>query len=64
MEPAIYFYTDGYCDQFGGEEKENLPVKDLKELLLSVQAMPMNESNILFLDYALKNWRQRRTADR
>ena len=53
----FYFYSDGYCDQFGGEEVKKFTRKKFKELLLSIQAMPMNDQRS-FLEYALKNWRQ------
>jgi PAS domain S-box-containing protein len=54
---AFYFFTDGYCDQFGGEQKKKFNRKRFKELLLSAQAMEMSEQE-LFLSYALRNWRQ------
>jgi len=54
---AFYFYTDGYCDQFGGEDQKKFTRKRFKELLLSMQSMPMSEQRS-FLKYALKNWKQ------
>jgi PAS domain S-box-containing protein len=54
---TFYFFTDGYCDQFGGEQKKKFNRKRFKELLLSAQSMEMEEQES-FLQYALLNWRQ------
>ena len=54
---TFYFYTDGYCDQFGGEEEKKFTRKRFKELLLSIQSMPLCEQKS-FLKYALNNWKQ------
>jgi serine phosphatase RsbU (regulator of sigma subunit) len=54
---TFYFFTDGYCDQFGGELKKKFNRKRFKELLLSAQSMEMDEQES-FLQYALLNWRQ------
>lgn len=53
----IYMYTDGFTDQFGGEHDKKFNRKRLKELLVSVQDMPMEEQSG-FIDYALNNWKQ------
>jgi PAS domain S-box-containing protein len=56
-EDTFYFFTDGYCDQFGGELKKKFNRTRFKELLLSLQGMEMEEQRS-FLQYALLNWRQ------
>lgn len=56
-DDTFYFFTDGYCDQFGGEQKKKFNRKRFKELLLSAQSMEMEEQES-FLQYALLNWRQ------
>lgn len=56
-DDIFYFFTDGYCDQFGGEQKKKFNRKRFKELLLSAQSMEMDEQES-FLQYALLNWRQ------
>ena len=56
-EDTFYFFTDGYCDQFGGELKKKFNKKRFKELLMSLQGMEMEEQHS-FLQYALLNWRQ------
>ena len=54
---AYYFFTDGFCDQFGGEKKKKFNRKRFKELLLSAQDMEMSEQEA-YLQYVLKNWKQ------
>ncbi len=54
---AYYFFTDGFCDQFGGERKKKFNRKQFKELLLSAQDMEMSEQEA-YLQYVLKNWKQ------
>jgi serine phosphatase RsbU (regulator of sigma subunit) len=38
---ALYLYTDGYADQFGGLKGKKFKYKQLNELLLSVNKKPM-----------------------
>ena len=56
-DDTFYFFTDGYCDQFGGEQKKKFNRNRFKELLLAAQSMEMEEQQS-FLQYALLNWRQ------
>lgn len=56
-EDAVYLFTDGYCDQFGGDKNKKLNRKAFKELLLSISEMNADEQEA-FLEYALKNWKQ------
>lgn len=56
-DDTFYFFTDGYCDQFGGENKKKFNRKRFKELLLTAQEMEMDEQES-FLQYALLNWQQ------
>ena len=56
-DDTFYFFTDGYCDQFGGELKKKFNRKRFKELLLSANSMEMEEQES-FLQYAFLNWRQ------
>jgi serine phosphatase RsbU (regulator of sigma subunit) len=39
---AIYMFTDGYCDQFGGQKGKKFKEANLRKLLLSVHHLPMN----------------------
>jgi serine phosphatase RsbU (regulator of sigma subunit) len=40
---TIYFSTDGYADQFGGENFKKIMTAKFKELLLSIQHLSMTE---------------------
>ncbi len=42
----IYIFSDGFADQFGGDDKNKLNRKRFKELLLSLQLLPMQEQGI------------------
>jgi PAS domain S-box-containing protein len=54
---AVYLFTDGYCDQFGGDKNKKLNRRAFKELLLSISEMNGDEQEA-FLEYAFKNWKQ------
>jgi PAS domain S-box-containing protein len=54
----VYIFSDGYADQFGGEEGKKFNKKNLKDLLLSVNDMEP-EVQRSFLEYSLLNWRQK-----
>ncbi len=38
---TLYLFTDGYADQFGGEKGKKLMVARFKDILLSIQSLPM-----------------------
>lgn len=52
---TIYIFSDGFSDQFGGENDRKFKVKRFKELLLSIQDKPMQEqkNNI---EKVFENW--------
>ncbi len=52
---AIYLFSDGYADQFGGERDKKLTTKKFKDLLMSIQAIPIHEQG-LELDKFITNW--------
>ncbi len=43
---VIYIFTDGYPDQFGGDNGKKFKYKQLKELALSVNQLPMQEQKM------------------
>jgi serine phosphatase RsbU (regulator of sigma subunit) len=53
---AIYLYTDGYPDQFGGEENKKFRKKALMDLLLSVSGLDMKKQEEILLK-AHREWR-------
>jgi PAS domain S-box-containing protein len=54
----VYFFTDGFADQFGGERGKKFNKKNFKDLLLSMNDMEL-EVQRSFLEYSLLNWRQK-----
>lgn len=52
---AIYLFSDGYIDQFGGPKGKKFKYKQFQELLLSASHLPMNEQKKLFAK-TLKHW--------
>jgi len=53
---ALYMFTDGFPDQFGGEHGKKFKVKNVKELLLSVSSHPMELQQTLLNEH-FENWR-------
>jgi len=52
---AIYIYTDGYADQFGGIKGKKFKYKQLNELLLTInQTSFINQKDVL--SQTFKNW--------
>jgi serine phosphatase RsbU (regulator of sigma subunit) len=52
----IYTFTDGYVDQFGGGDQKKLKQKGLKELILQIADLPLNEQKEALHQFHL-NWR-------
>lgn len=53
---AIYVFTDGYADQFGGPKGKKFKYKQLQELLLSIQHLSMEDQKQK-LDKTIEHWR-------
>ncbi len=53
---AIYLYSDGYADQFGGPEGKKFKYRALKELLVSNWDKAMHSQELL-LDNSFENWK-------
>ena len=52
----FYLFTDGYADQFGGENGKKFMQKRFKELLASLQKYPMKEQNKI-IDETIESWK-------
>ena len=52
---CLYTFSDGYIDQFGGEQGQKFKSKRFKKLLLEIYKKPMNEQKII-LDKTIMNW--------
>ncbi|MDR1171990.1 MAG: SpoIIE family protein phosphatase [Bacteroidales bacterium] len=53
---SIYMFSDGYCDQFGGEDLKKFKKKNLKKLLSEIHTLSMTEQKKR-LKQNLDHWR-------
>ncbi len=53
---TFYLFSDGFVDQFGGEDGRKFMTKHFKQLLASIQDKPMPEQKEI-LDNTLTEWR-------
>ena len=53
---AIYLFSDGYADQFGGEGGKKFKIQPMKELILNIQEKTMEEQRSI-LDSTIEAWR-------
>jgi serine phosphatase RsbU (regulator of sigma subunit) len=53
---CIYIFTDGYADQFGGPSGKKFRYKTLKNLLLRIHLLPMEQQKKI-LDETFESWR-------
>ena len=53
---ALYMFTDGYGDQFGGERGKKFKYRQLQELLLANAARPMKEQKKA-VEEAFESWK-------
>lgn len=56
-ESVFYIFSDGYQDQFGGENNQKFMVKHFREFLFSIHQEPMPTQKIL-LEKKLKEWKR------
>ena len=52
----IYTYTDGFADQFGGPNGKKLKVKYLKNILLKISALPLQQQKETIARY-FEDWK-------
>jgi len=52
---VFYLFTDGYLDQFGGEERKKFNTKRFQELLLRIYPEKMGKQKKI-LDETITNW--------
>lgn len=55
-DDIVYIFTDGYADQFGGENTKKFMTKRFKEILLQIRNMTMKEQEA-FLRKTINEWR-------
>jgi ligand-binding sensor domain-containing protein/serine phosphatase RsbU (regulator of sigma subunit) len=58
VEPGdtVYLFSDGYADQFGGENGKKLKVAAFKELIMKIQPKTMEEQKNAMEEY-FENWK-------
>ncbi|PIY08151.1 MAG: hypothetical protein COZ18_13750 [Flexibacter sp. CG_4_10_14_3_um_filter_32_15] len=54
---VLYTFSDGYQDQFGGEKNKKFMKGKLKELLLEIHKLPMEEQNQI-LRHEFEEWKK------
>lgn len=54
-ETWVYLFSDGYQDQFGGEQSSKFMSKKLRELLLEIHVLPFAQQKDV-LDRTLQQW--------
>ena len=53
---CFYIFSDGFTDQFGGENGRSLLLKNFKEILLKIHQEPMEKQRKLLTEYFM-NWK-------
>lgn len=53
---AIYIFSDGYIDQFGGEKGKKFKARPFRELLLSIQTKSMAEQRQI-IEQTFEDWK-------
>ncbi len=52
----LYLFTDGYADQFGGDNSKKFMVKRFQQLLVEIQTKPLNDQKT-HLDHTFETWK-------
>lgn len=56
QEPlSIYMFSDGFIDQFGGDNKKKFGKSNFKKLLLEIHQLPPDEQKNI-LNQTFENW--------
>jgi serine phosphatase RsbU (regulator of sigma subunit) len=53
---AIYIFSDGYADQFGGPEGKKFKYRRFRHLLLTIHKLPMEKQRSI-LDASIEEWK-------
>jgi len=54
---SVYMFTDGYMDQFGGEDGEKFSIDRYKKLLIEISEKTMEEQKII-LNRTMEEWKE------
>lgn len=55
-DDIVYLFTDGYADQFGGEQRKKFKYRNLKETILNIQNESMSQQRAI-MDHTIEKWR-------
>ncbi len=55
-DDAVYLFSDGYADQFGGEKEKKFMYKRFKKMFLSIQNQTMDKQ-LIHLTETMENWK-------
>ncbi len=53
---VLYIFSDGYADQFGGEDNKKLKLKGFHKILHDIQSEPFSKQEELLLNY-INSWK-------
>ena len=53
---AVYMFTDGYADQFGGAQRKKFKYRNFKEIILKIQHEKMTRQRAI-MDQTIEKWR-------
>ncbi|MDX2173646.1 MAG: tetratricopeptide repeat protein [Bacteroidota bacterium] len=56
LEDALYLFSDGYADQFGGPKGKKFKYKQLTEFILNIGSKPFKDQKTILLD-TLETWK-------
>jgi len=54
---VLYLFSDGYADQFGGDDDTKFLIRRFRDLLLKIHKEPMNEQKEI-LNQIHEDWRR------
>lgn len=54
-EDVLYIFSDGYVDQFGGEENKKFMYRRFRYLLLNIHQLPFRDQKVVLEDN-IRNW--------
>jgi hypothetical protein len=54
---SLYISTDGFLDQFGGEDNRKFSKKRFRKMLKDAESVPMHDQQIVF-ESNFQNWKQ------
>lgn len=59
-DDLIYIFSDGYVDQFGGDQGQKFMLSRFRDLLLKISSQPMADQGLI-LDKTIDDWRGNRS---